>query len=103
MQYAVIFVSKRSELDPEGYKAMSAEMVAMVSKQEGFLWVDSVFDAAEQTGITVSYWKDLASIKKWKGNARHKQAQAEGRRVWYSSFDIHVTKVKRSKKMGSKL
>lgn len=40
---------------------MAKRMLNLVHEQDGFLGVDS---AREDIGITVSYWRDLESIKK---------------------------------------
>ena len=56
--YAVIFTSKRTEIDG-GYKEMLEKMVELAKQQPGFLGIESV---KEKLGISVSYWKDLASI-----------------------------------------
>ena len=87
--YAVIFSSLRTEGD-NGYGKMATEMVELASKQPGFLGVES---AREDVGITVSYWADLESIKKWKENMKHKEAQKLGRKQWYSSFKTRISKV----------
>ena len=73
--YAVIFTSIKSEFD-EGYDEMAIKMVALAKQQPGFLGVES---ARNEIGITVSYWKDLESIKKWKQNLDHLDAQIKGR------------------------
>jgi heme-degrading monooxygenase HmoA len=87
--YAVIFTSHRTEGD-NGYGEMAARMVELASMQPGFLGVES---AREDVGITVSYWSDLESIKQWKANAEHQEAQRLGREKWYSSFKIRISKV----------
>ncbi len=89
--YAVIFTSTRTEGD-NGYGAMSDEMVQLAGEQPGFLGIES---AREEVGITVSYWSDLGSIKRWKANASHINAQKLGRQEWYSSFKVRVSKVER--------
>ncbi len=60
--YAVIFTSKRSDVD-DGYSKISDRMIELAGQQEGFLRVES---ARADYGITVSYWKDLESISRWK-------------------------------------
>ena len=87
--YAVIFTSLRTEGD-NGYEAMAKKMVELASKQPGFLGMES---AREEVGITVSYWSDLESIKNWKANVAHQEAQKLGREKWYSSFRIRISKV----------
>ncbi len=89
--YAVIFTSLRHEGD-NGYGDMAGKMVELASKQSGFLGVES---AREDVGITVSYWSDLESIKKWKKNIEHQEAQKLGREQWYSSFKTRISKVER--------
>lgn len=89
--YAVIFTSLRTEGD-EGYDAMSERMLELVAKQPGFLGVESARDGV---GITVSYWRDLASIRQWKAQTEHLQAQALGHQKWYSAFKTRIAKVER--------
>jgi heme-degrading monooxygenase HmoA len=90
--YAVIFTSVRNSGD-EGYSKMADRMVELASKQPGFLGVES---AREQIGITVSYWKDLQSIQKWKENSEHKLAQKLGREIWYKSFEVKICRVEKA-------
>ena len=89
--YAVIFTSYRTEID-NGYTEMSDKMVELAEQQDGFLGIESARDGL---GITVSYWRDLESIRKWHENAEHKIAQAEGYKTWYQSFATRICKVER--------
>lgn len=89
--YAVIFTSLRTEGD-NGYADMATEMVELAAQQPGFLGIES---AREELGITVSYWSDLESIRNWKTNAEHLQAQRLGREQWYASFKVRISKVER--------
>ncbi len=89
--YAVIFTSHRTEGD-NGYGEMADQMVELAEQQPGFLGVES---AREDVGITVSYWADLESIKNWKAHAEHTEARCLGRKLWYSSFKVRVSKVER--------
>lgn len=89
--YAVIFTSHRTEGD-NGYGRMANRMVDLASIQPGFLGVETV---REDVGITVSYWSDLESIKQWKANAEHQEAQKLGLEKWYSSFRTRIAKVER--------
>ena len=89
--YAVIFTSKRTEIDG-GYKEMLEKMVELAKQQPGFLGIES---AKEKLGISVSYWKDLASIENWKNHAEHVIARAKGRKDWYSEYYVRIAKVER--------
>ena len=89
--YAVIFSSVRTETN-EGYAEMAALMEKLAKEQEGFLGLES---AREEIGITVSYWKDLGSIRSWKQNLDHIQAQQKGRTTWYKSYTTRIALVER--------
>lgn len=89
--YAVIFTSLRTAVD-EGYGHMAERMLAQAAQQPGFLGVES---AREGLGITVSYWKDLESIRAWKAHAEHQLAQQLGHAKWYAAFKTRIAKVER--------
>lgn len=89
--YAVIFTSVLGEFK-EGYSEMAELMVKLAQEQDGFLGIES---AREDIGITVSYWKDLQSIKKWKENTEHRIAQEKGQTDWYKCYKTRISKVER--------
>jgi heme-degrading monooxygenase HmoA len=92
--YVVTFASQRTEGD-HGYGAMADEMVAMAARQPGFLGVESA-RGADGFGITNSFWTDEASIKAWKAEADHLEAQRRGRVDWYSAYAVRVARVERA-------
>jgi heme-degrading monooxygenase HmoA len=67
-------------------------MIELAAEQPGFLGVESV---REDLGITVSYWSDLESIKRWKAQAEHRLAQQMGMDKWYSSYKTRIALVER--------
>ncbi|RQM67928.1 antibiotic biosynthesis monooxygenase family protein [Aeromonas enteropelogenes] len=89
--YAVIFTSQRTDVD-EGYAAMAERMLALARTQPGFLGVESARDGV---GITVSYWRDLESIRHWKSDLEHQEAQRLGREQWYRTFKTRIARVER--------
>lgn len=89
--YAVIFSSIRTNVD-QGYSEMANKMVELASKQDGFLGIESV---REELGITVSYWRDLESIKNWRENIEHSMAREKGKTDWYKTFKTRIAKVER--------
>ena len=93
--YAVIFTSVRAEGDEEGYAAASDRMVQLASEQPGYLGVDSVRDL-NGAGITVSYWSSEEAILAWRRHAQHTLAREQGRRNWYTQFEVRVAKVERA-------
>ncbi|MCW3072081.1 MAG: putative Antibiotic biosynthesis monooxygenase [Bacteroidetes bacterium] len=89
--YAVIFTSERTG-QGEGYDDTATRMLELAQEQEGFLGIES---AREDIGITVSYWKDLDAIRKWKMNAEHRMAQEKGRAEWYKRYKTRICLVER--------
>jgi heme-degrading monooxygenase HmoA len=89
--YAVIFTSLRTDEDA-GYGVMAERMVELAQRQSGFLGMESARDGV---GITVSYWRDLESIRHWKAELEHKEAQRLGREKWYSAFKTRIARVER--------
>ncbi len=90
--YAVIFTSIRTPVD-QGYARTADHMVALAAQQPGYLGFETARD--ENLGISVSYWRDLDSIRAWKQVADHQMAQRLGREKWYQSYTIRIARVER--------
>ncbi|MCH4822665.1 antibiotic biosynthesis monooxygenase [Gramella lutea] len=89
--YAVIFTSILTE-DHKGYSEMAEKMEELAEEQPGYLGFES---ARSELGISISYWKDLDSIRIWKENSEHLIAQDLGKSKWYDSYSIRISKVER--------
>ena len=89
--YAVIFTSTKTSVN-DGYSEMAKRMLRLAKTQPGFLGFES---AREEIGISISYWKDLESIKNWKENMEHLAAQKKGKENWYKSYKTRIAKVER--------
>ncbi len=86
--YAVIFVSNR-QTDSDEYHSVDAELMELAKEEPGFIRIES---AENPIGITISYWKDMESIEKWKHNARHLYAKSKAK-SWYQSYTSIICKV----------
>lgn len=91
--YAVIFTSIRTDVDDD-YRLTATRMAELASKEEGFLGIESLRDE-QGNGITVSYWRSLEDIRRWKINTEHLEAQSNGRKKWYSAYKTRIAKVER--------
>jgi heme-degrading monooxygenase HmoA len=87
--YAVVFTSLRTEGDA-GYASMAARMDELARQQPGYLGFES---ARSEIGITVSYWRDLESVRAWKQQLEHLDAQRRGRDEWYETYTVRVCRV----------
>ncbi len=93
--YAVVFTNQRTPVGDEAYGATADRMVELAADQPGFLGVEST-RGADGLGITVSYWRDEASILAWRRHAEHTLARERGRNEWYEHFELRVAKVERA-------
>lgn len=89
--YAVIFSSLKNSAD-EGYAEMAEKMEKLAERQAGYLGIES---ARSGLGITVSYWKDLPSIQRWRENTEHVLAQQMGITKFYEQYVVRVCLVER--------
>ena len=89
--YAVVFTTILSD-DLSGYNDMANRMEELAKQQEGYLGMES---ARSEVGITVSYWRSLESITKWKNNLLHVEAREKGRKQWYKKYQLRICKVER--------
>lgn len=70
-------------------------MFELAHDQPGCLGVESTRDASG-VGITVSYWTDEVSIRKWKAQSEHLAAQRLGIERWYEHYELRVARVDRA-------
>lgn len=90
--YAVIFTSKRTNVNDDGYAEMALKMEELAKSQPGYLGIES---ARDKIGITVSYWETLEAIANWKQNTDHLAAQIKGAKDWYSKYHVRICLVER--------
>lgn len=94
--YAVIFKAKVKEVDEE-YFSMARKMRKIAFEDYGC--IDFISVCEENTEISISYWKDLENIKKWKEDKEHLKAQELGRTKWYESYMIEISEVLSTRKL----
>ncbi len=92
--YAVIFTSQRTEGE-RGYGHIAERMVELAAEQPGFLGVETV-RGVDGFGITVSYWSSLEAIAAWKRETEHQAAQEAGKNLWYSDYQLRISRVERA-------
>lgn len=97
--YAVIFTNIHTKTIEE-YEETAQLMSELAKKQPGFLGMES---ARDTVGITISYWKDLESIKQWKQNSEHQIAQQKGRDHFYISYKVRIALVEKDYKFDKRV
>lgn len=98
--YAVIFSIVRAKVDEAEYEAMGERMVTLAMQQDGFLGFEYTPETPEGFSLSVSYWRDEESIRRWKQHAAHLMAQRLGKDKWYPSYSIKIAKVERAYGQG---
>ena len=93
--YFIVAFSSTRTTDEKGYDDMASKMVALAAQQDGFLGVESARDS-NGFGITNSFWRDEASILKWKAAIDHIEAQHLGKDRWYSHYNVRIGIVERA-------
>jgi hypothetical protein len=94
--YAVIFKAKAKNLDSiqqQQYSQMADTLRALAF--EKYACIDFISASAGEQEITISYWPDEQSIKRWKNDIQHTLAQQLGSQKWYDSYTVQVLEVKR--------
>lgn len=104
--YAVIFTSIRNMDNKQhniDYNKTAENIENLAKKQDGYLGIEHFYNKQNKMSITISYWKTLEHIKKWKLNVEHANAQEKGKRIWYKFYSIKIAKVEREYEFRSKL
>lgn len=89
--YAVIFTTLVTD-NLDEYEETAERMELLAAQQEGYLGIEH---ARSEVGITISYWKDLDAIVRWKNNVEHTEARNRGREQWYQQYQLRICKVER--------
>lgn len=89
--YAVIFTSILSDSDND-YLETAEYIHELAKQQDGYLGMES---ARDSLGISVSYWRDLESIRNWSMNSEHIKAKTKGKSTFYDAYKTRISKVER--------
>lgn len=91
--YVVVFTAKIADLDQE-YSETASKMRKLAIEQYGCTGFTAVLEG--QTEVALSYWSDLESIRQWKQDVEHLNAQSIGQDKWYQWYRVDVAKVEHS-------
>ena len=91
--FAVIFSAEHTGEHAGEYAAVAELMFRLATQQLGYLGVERA--GGDGLNITVSYWRDEASIHAWREHLEHTVAQERGRTDWYENYTLRVARVER--------
>ena len=90
--YVVIFTAKIAELDAE-YFDVASKLRDRAMNTYGCTEFISTTQGKQE--IALSYWPDLDSVKRWKADELHIQAQQKGKSNWYQGYRVEVCEITR--------
>ncbi len=93
---AVIFESEPSEAGKDAYLKIAADLRALLDSVEGFISVER-FQSLSEPGklLSLSFFEDEAAIERWRTQARHRAAQAQGRGGIFANYRLRIAHVVR--------
>lgn len=95
MAVVVVFTSRRTRTHDAEYAEMADRMATLAAEQPGFLRMTSVRDPGTRQGITVAWFTDEDSVRYWRENVEHREAQKRGIADFYEEYDVTVATVTR--------
>lgn len=90
----VVFRARPREVD-DAYMATALRMRDKALAEYGC--TEFVFATTpDGEEVALSYWPDEQSLLRWKADPEHRQAQAQGRDLWYASYLVQVAGITRA-------
>jgi len=90
-----VFRSTRTDHSASDYEAWSSQMDRLVATMPGYIGHTSFRDDSTRRGVTISYFSSMAKLVAWKQVAEHLEAQALGRTLFYSDYEVEVAEIVR--------
>lgn len=97
---AVIFEVSLAEGKEKEYLDIALRLRQYLEDVDGFISIERFQSLAEEGKIlSLSYWKDEASIQNWRNLEAHRSAQSKGRSNIFSDYRLRVCEVLRDYSM----
>jgi len=93
---AVIFEVKPKCTEKDHYLKIASGLKMLLENQDGFISIER-FQSLTREGkiLSLSFWRDEASITKWRNMIEHRTGQKNGKEHLFESYRIRVAKVVR--------
>lgn len=91
---AVIFEVWPHETQRDAYFDLAAELKPLLETLDGFISVER-FESLTSPGkfLSLSIWRDEASVKAWRETMEHRRAQGAGRASIFADYRLRVATV----------
>jgi heme-degrading monooxygenase HmoA len=100
---AVIFEFTPAEGRFADYKALAEGLGDEVKSFDGFISIErfqSISDAGKF--VSLSFWRDEESVRKWRNVQQHREAQKKGRAGIFKSYRLRIAQVMRDYTMDQR-
>jgi heme-degrading monooxygenase HmoA len=100
---AVIFEVQPAEGRAAEYFEIATSLRAELVKLDGFISIER-FESVTAPGkfVSISFWRDEASVAAWRNVEGHRMAQAKGRDGIFADYRIRVASVLRDYSMNAR-
>jgi heme-degrading monooxygenase HmoA len=100
---AVIFEFTPIEGRFADYKALAEGLADDVNQAEGFISIER-FESISNKGkfVSLSFWRDERSVRKWRNLQKHREAQKKGRGGIFESYRLRIAEVLRDYTMDER-
>ena len=97
----VIFEIMMKDGKGDDYFDLAEQLRPELETVDGFIEIER-FRSLRNTGkyVSISTWRDDASVQAWKEQVDHQRAQERGKQEIFADFRIRVTEVKRDYQMS---
>jgi heme-degrading monooxygenase HmoA len=91
---AIIFEVWPAEGHEQRYFDLAAQLKAELETMDGFISVER-FRSLTEPGkfLSLSFWRDEASVQRWRNLESHRAAQAEGRGGVFANYRLRVASI----------
>lgn len=101
--FAVIFEVNPAEGKRDEYLDLAAKLKPELSKIEGFISIERFQSLTNPEKIlSLSFWKDEASIAEWRNLEQHRAAQKKGRGSVFEDYRLRIAEVRRDYGMNER-
>lgn len=93
---AVLFEAQAAPAHQARYLQLAAELKPLLADIDWFIDIER-FQSLTTDGkiLSLSWWRDEESVRRWKQNVFHQAAQREGREAIFTYYRIRVAQVVR--------
>ena len=100
---AVIFEVLPANGKRDEYLDIAAQLKSELSKIEGFISIERFQSLVNPNKIlSLSFWRDEASIAEWRNLEMHRAAQAKGRATVFDDYRLRIAVVERDYGMNER-